>query len=175
MSRYLKLDYKTPGTNEALKEAIAYIGRYYGKHACESDIKNSEYLKDGVKYVARKFGRFRIKAIKTMIYAKKISGSDNRRWCFNKQTFVGAYGLIIEKLLERKGDDAKEVMMLLERLYNETKQHDPKAEKVCSNALIYWQMKILHVNSLHENSDVAYAAERMYKGVVNKDKQIPRE
>lgn len=175
MGAYLKLDYNTTSTNKGLKKAITYIGKYNGKYAYKEGLKNSEYLKGGIKYVAKKFGRLRGNAIRSMIYAKNIKATGNKRWCFNKQTYVKAYHFIVKTLLKCQGGNREEVILLLKNLYNEAKQVDDGAEKVCSNALIFWQMKMLNINSLNSNKNVASESENIYNSIKKYDKPIPEE
>lgn len=173
MGAYLKLDYSC-SYNRGMKKALIFIGRCYGKHKHKNVCSDNEYYNSGVKFIAKKFGRFRNNAIKYMVYPKKIKNSNNKRWCFNKQIYVRAYSMIVDCLLKSKGDDRKEVLWLLTDLFIESKNIDPEAERVCSNALVFWQKRMLSVNSIHKDSVTATEANTILQGIEKFDQPIPR-
>lgn len=174
MGAYLKLYGPTKSTNEALIKAIVYIGKNFGQYSNKKGLENAKYLKGGIKYIAKKHGRFRITAIKSMIYAKKKKGSDNKCWRFNKQTYAKAYAFIIDKLINCKKRDRNEVLTLLNNLYEETKRVDSNAERMCRNALIYWQVTLLNINSISSETNVAIDSRRIYDHIIASDKKIPK-
>lgn len=173
MGAYLKLDYSC-SYNRGMRKALIYIGRNYGKHKHKNECTDYEYYNSGVEYVAKKFGRFRKNAIRYMVYPKKIKESNNKRWYFNKQIYVKAYSVIVDCLLKSKGDDRAEVLRLLTDLFIESKIIDPQAERVCSNALIFWQKKMLSVNCIHQNNATAIEANTILRDIEKSDKRIPR-
>lgn len=174
MSNYLKLDFNThTRTNFAMKEALIHIGRRNGKLKDKEGYPEKEYLKAGIHFVAKKFGRFRKNAIKYMVFTKKIKNSSNKRWCFNKQVYGRAYSEIISLLLRSPIEDREVVHDLLRRLYNETVECDDCSAKMCSDALIYCQKRMLLINSVHVNFDIAKQSSRLLNSIKENDKPLP--
>ncbi len=171
MSAYLKLDYSTPSVNDSLKVAIVYIGKHYGKNANKKGLSEKQYLNSGIKYIAKKFGRFRVNAIKTMVYSQKSFGN-NRRWAFNKQVFARAYNLIIRTVKKIDGDDKDYILRQMSEWYNKYVAIDNKMDKSCRNIFIFWQTKMLHVNAAHPNQEVAISATKLYNNIVENDLPI---
>ncbi|MBR3686266.1 MAG: hypothetical protein IKL66_02120 [Clostridia bacterium] len=173
MSTYLNLKFNTPSTtNEGLKESLIYIGSRYGYYSNKVDCSQNEYLKGGIAYVAKKFGRFKKNAIRYMIYAKPVKNSSNKVWKFNKNIYSRAYECILKILMSSPNEDRDQVYDMLKKLYLEIVNLGEDVERTYSTALVYWQMQMLKVNSIHKNTDTATSAMKIYNHIKRIDKNF---
>jgi hypothetical protein len=161
MARYLAIDSNLgKPSNSGLRESIIYIGKHYGKLANKTSCKNEQYLECGMKYIAKhafkakRFGilHFRKVAIRYMFKSNQIKNdSGNRRWYYHKRMYVEAYDYIIYLLLQISYDD-NNFIKVKEFLNNHYKDicnklgAGKKLDPSCSNALIYWQKKMLELH-----------------------------
>ena len=172
MAQYIKISSElATSCNTGLKKSITFIGKRYGKLAYKGGFKSNEYLKSGVRYIAKRFGRFRISAIKYMYEPKDIKGREAKEWCFNKQVYAKAYSLIVDLLLKSAPEDRNYIYDLLNQLYRESLHHDPSIQRVCSNALIYIQKRMLSLN--RNNTCDGLASGSILRTIESNERRIP--
>ena len=174
MGAYVKISYSSKITgnyNFGLRHSFVYIGRRYGKLANIEGLDDNQYLKEGIAYIAKKIGKYRKSAIKYMIYPKKIKDSINKQWCYHKQVYAKAYFLILEHLFNAPPKDMDYVYILLITLYYENCNSKNDVNKMCSDALLYWQKKMLYLNRNDvtdgENSGI------LLRDILKYDKMLP--
>ena len=102
-----------------------------------------------------------------------MKNSANKQWRFNKQIYGRAYSQIVSLLLNAPIEDKEFIHDLLHRLYNETFNVDADSAKMCSNALIFWQKRMLQINSMHNDSDIAEHSIRIYNSINKNDTPLP--
>ena len=176
MSRYLKIEYNATTSDTGLKEALIFIGKHYVTNINVDYQKNhreSYYLKKGINYIAKLLGRFNRSAIKCMIFPKNMKGKENKEWWFNIKLYSKAYKLILQKLLETSHDEREEVLALLNKLYK-SNPDNPNIQRMCSDALIYWQMRMLNVNKVNPDYFKAKNSLEIYEKIKSVDKPIPK-
>lgn len=173
MGAYIKISSDKAGScNSGLKQSIVYIGKKYGRLANKEGATSKQYLKSGIAFVAKKFGRMRHNAIKYMIFPKRIKNSTKKQWNFNKQTYARAFSLIVDYLLKAAPEDKEYVYDLLNKLYQDSSGYGDDVERICSDALIYWQKKMLSVN--RNNPEIGEDAGIMLRDIERYDKPLPQ-
>lgn len=135
MSSYIKISYETKGNNIALKECIAFIGRYYGK-------KMNDPFKSGVMFLSKKVVHASTTSIYKMVYSKKIKNSDARQWSFKKRSYADVYRYIIYRMLHASEHRA-EALSLLHGLFMDLKTHNREAKYIVSDILVPEQKDLL--------------------------------
>ena len=136
MSSYIKISYPTSDVNYALKECIMYIGKKYGKN-------NKDYLKSGIAYLGKKVKGASNRAIRFMIFSKKINGSESKQWCFKKNSYRKVYRYIIYRLLKEDKEGREKALNLLQNLYLQEKSIDSMINKKFSDILVLQQKEAL--------------------------------
>lgn len=134
MSSYIKIPYIAANPNNALKECIIFIGRYYGEN------ERNPYKK-GLRYVAQKC-RTSKTAIRNMIYAYSIKGFVANQWRFKKKSYAKAYEYIVNVMVHDSTGHRKEAEKLLQKLCKNTKGKIKDKVKI-SDVLILQQREML--------------------------------
>jgi len=151
MAHYLDIPSSAAGScNKGLKAAIVYIGKRHGRLKFKEGRKTNKYFISGRNYIAGKFGALRKTAIQRMVYPENLKDPEDPKakvWYYHKKLYWKAYRYIIRFLLLRCPLEDKEyVFTLLNELYQEVRENTKKGdelERMCSNALIYWQKSML--------------------------------
>lgn len=169
MSTYLKLTYGVQEQNTALREALIFIGRRYGRLKHKEGEKDRAYLNAGIAHVAKRFGRFRKNAIRNMYRSHRIENSSNRMWKIHKEVFGKAFALIVQLLRECYPEDAEYVTELLIRLERDLPRHFVCENSNYSDVLIPAQKRIIGVNRENPNEDIARNCYRIYSQIERGD------
>lgn len=179
MAQYVKITSDVAGSsNGALRKAIIYIGKRHGKLANKEGYSSKEYFKCGRDFIAKKCGSFKKTAILRMVEPRRIKGSKAKQWCYNKQAYGKAYSYIISLLLKCPPEDKSYISSLLNMLYQDIrKELEPGSapERLCSNALIYWQKSMLSIHEISTNVSVDERQEagKILSKVKAGDKPLP--
>jgi hypothetical protein len=179
MSRYLKISYpKGHSCSKGLRWAITYIGKHYGRRANIAGYTDREYFKHGRNFIAKRFGAFSKGAVLSMVKSKGIKDANARQWSYHKRIYVDAYAYIIKLLFKCPPVDMTEVAKLLEGLYQDVCNDSGKGEeleRLCSNALLFWQKQMLSLYRANPNASNGSRedADKILTGIIKVDKPLP--
>ena len=159
-------------TNSALKKAIIYIGKKYGRNAYVDGLKNDQYLNTGIEYIGKKSRHMSKTAIKNMMKGKKCM-KNKVEWRFHKRKYHIAYKTILKCLCESSKEDIDEVIDLLTNFFIENRKFDISIKRVCSQALLFHQMKLLSVNRANQDQSISIHSTNVYNNITSIDNAIP--
>lgn len=137
MPWYVKISYRSNGSNQALIKAISYIGKYYYHHT-------DNYYKDGITYLAKKVRGASKRSIKLMINQRKIKNNSYvRQWCFKYRVYRRVYRYILQCLVNGKYGDKEEAKEILHSLYFELKKRNCDIKNEISDIIVSEEKEIL--------------------------------